>query len=131
MTGNVIVIDRRRTEVRLVLVVDDDPGIRDVLLMALSDEGYDVLVAPNGQVALRFAAEQPPDVILLDYAMPVCDGPTFAAAYRGQPPPHAPIVLVTASHEAQRRAQEVRADDYLGKPFDLDHLLDLVARHAA
>ena len=114
-----------------MLVVDDDPGIRDVMLDTLSDEGYDVLAAPNGQVALQFAAEHPPDVILLDYQMPVCDGPTFAAAYRRQPPPHAPIVLLTASHEAKRRAEEVRADAWLGKPFELDALFDLVARYAA
>ena len=114
-----------------VLVVDDDPGIRGVLIEALSDEGYDVLAAPDGRVALAFAAEHPPSVILLDYAMPVCDGPTFVATYRGGPAPHAPIVLVTASHEAKRRAAEVRADDWLGKPFELDDLLDLVARYAA
>ena len=116
---------------RRVLVVDDDPDIREFVLMVLVDEGYDVLAAPNGRVALAFAAEHPPDVILLDYSMPVCDGPQFAAAYRRGPAPHAPIVLVTASHEAQRRAQEVRADSYLGKPFDIERLLDLVARHAA
>ena len=119
-------VERRR-----VLVVDDDPGIREVVLMALSDEGYDVLAAPNGWVALAFAAEHPPDVILLDYSMPVCDGPTFAAAYRQGPAPHAPIVLVTASHEVRRRAEEARTGDCLGKPFDLDRLLDVVARYAA
>jgi CheY-like chemotaxis protein len=116
---------------RRVLVVDDDPGIRDVVLAALVDEGYDVLAAPDGRVALRFAADHPPDVILLDYTMPVCDGPCFAAAYRSEPGPHAPIVLVTASRELDDRAREVRADGALGKPFDLDALLDLVARHAA
>src|SRR5688572_558907 len=99
--------------------------------MALSDEGYDVRAAPDGRVALAFAAEHAPAVILLDYTMPVCDGPAFAAAYRRTPGPHAPIVMVTASHEAQRCAEEVRADDCLGKPFDLDDLLDVVARYAA
>src|SRR5688572_22637396 len=103
-------------ERRRVLVVDDDPGIRDFVLMMLVDEGYDVLVAPDGNVALAFAAEHPPNVILLDYTMPMCNGPGFAAAYRRGPEPHAPIVLVTASHEARRRAEEVRADDWLGKP---------------
>ena len=98
--------------------------------MAPTDEGYDALAAPNGRVALEVDAEHPPSIILLDYSMPVYDGPTFAAAYRRTRGLHAPIVLVTASHEAQRRAEEVRADDYLGKPFDLDALLDLVARHA-
>jgi CheY-like chemotaxis protein len=114
-----------------VLIVDDDPGIRDFLIMVLSDEGYDVLAAPDGRVALDFAAEHRPDVILLDYTMPVCDGPQFAAAYRRHPAPRAPIVLVTASHEARRRAEEVHADAFLGKPFDLTHVLDLVQRYTA
>ena len=86
--------------------------------------------APDGRVALAITAEHPPDVILLDYTMPVCDGPTFAAAYRRQPGPHAPIVLITAARDLDCRAREVRADDCLGKPFDLDELLALVDRHA-
>lgn len=114
-----------------VLVVEDDAAIRETVLLALLDEGYDVQAAPDGRVALAFAAEHPPDVILLDYAMPVCDGPAFAAAYRRTPGPHAPIVLVTATHELDRRARDVRADGALGKPFDLDELLALVGRYSA
>ena len=114
-----------------MLVVDDDAGIRGVMQAALTDEGHDVLAAPDGRVALAFAAEHPPDVILLDYSMPVCDGPAFAAAYRRQLGPHAPIVLITAAHDLGRRAREVRAEGALGKPFDLDDLLALVDRHAA
>ena len=115
---------------RRVLVVDDDPGIRAMLADVLADEGYEVRGASDGRVGLALAAEGPPDVILLDYAMPVCSGPEFAAAYREGPPPHAPIVLITATGQAARRAAEVRADDFLGKPFELDHLLDLVQRYA-
>ena len=122
---------RLRPRTRRVLVVDDDPGIRAFLHIVLADEGYDVREAPDGQVALACAADHPPDVILLDYTMPVCSGPAFAAAYRAAPGPHAPILLVTASHEAARRAEQVRADGCLGKPFNLDRLLELVARHAA
>ena len=57
-----------------VLVVDDHAASRGFLLLALSDEGYEVLAAPDGWVALAFAAEHAPDVVLLDYNMPGCDG---------------------------------------------------------
>ena len=114
-----------------VLVVEDDRAMREVVLMVLSDEGHEVLAAPNGAVALAFADEHPPDVIVLDYAMPVCDGPAFAAAYRRRPGRHAPIILLTATNDLQQRAGEVEADGALGKPFELDELLALVARHAA
>jgi CheY-like chemotaxis protein len=114
-----------------VLVVDDDPDIRELVLQVLSDEGYEVLAAPNGRVALIFAAEHPPDLILLDYNMPVCDAPEFAAAYHLGPEPHAPIVLITAATDVARRARELQATGALGKPFDLDALLAAVARYAA
>jgi CheY-like chemotaxis protein len=122
----------RATMPRRVLVVDDDPGIREFVLLALSDEGYDVLAAPDGHAALACAAAHPPDVVLLDFNMPGCDGRCFLEGYRrARPEPRAPVVLVTAARDARQRAAEVGADHHLGKPFDLDALLDLVARLAA
>lgn len=50
---------------------------------------------------------------------------------REHPTPHAPVILITASHDARRRAAEVGADDHLGKPFDLAALLSLVDQHTA
>jgi hypothetical protein len=61
-----------------VLVVEDDPDIRDFVADALSIDGYAVLTAGNGLEALRLLDEQRPDVVLLDLRMPVMDGPTFA-----------------------------------------------------
>ncbi len=116
---------------RRVPVVEDDPAIREMLLLALSDEGYAVLAASDGLVALAFAIEHPPAVVLLDYNMPHCDARCFLDGYRAQPGPHAPVVLVTAARDAKQRAAEVGADAWLGKPFELDTLLDLVARYAA
>ncbi len=113
-----------------VLVVDDDDAIRRILTLVLSDEGYEVEAAPNGAVALDFAREYPPDVILLDMWMPVMDGWQFAESYRQLPGPHAPIIVLTAAVDAAARAQQINADAYIGKPFDLQHLLELVARFA-
>ncbi|MGH2351881.1 MAG: response regulator [Chloroflexota bacterium] len=106
--------------------MDDDRDIREVVTLALSDEGYDVLAAPNGAVGLDFAREHSPDLILLDMRMPIMDGWEFAQAYRQLPSARAPIVVLTAATDAGQRAAEVQASGYLGKPFDLDDLLDTV-----
>ena len=116
---------------RRVLVVDDDPDIRAFLRDTLSLEGCEVVTAPDAQRGLDRAQAHPPDLILLDYQMPYHDGPWFATAYRQLPGPHAPIVLITAATTAAQRAKEVGADAFLGKPFELDVLLDLVERYAA
>jgi CheY-like chemotaxis protein len=113
-----------------VLVVDDDPDLRRVLTDLLADEGYDVETASDGHLALERARVRPPAVILLDYQMPRCDGRQFAAAYRQLPGPHAPIVLLTAAATVRQRAAEVGADAFIGKPFDLQLLYEVVGRYA-
>ena len=116
-----------------VLVVDDDPDIIAFIVDALEDEGYPTESAPNGAAAMEVLARRAPDtpwVILLDFNMPVCDGPAFAAAYKEGPGPHAPVVCLTAAHSASARSREMGADTYLGKPFGLDALLELVARYS-
>ena len=109
-----------------ILVVEDDQEIRDFLALVLEGEGYAVRTAPNGAVALELIDEQTPELILLDMRMPVMDGWAFVPAYRGQPGPHAPIVVLTAARDAAQTASEVQADAHLGKPFNLDDLLAVV-----
>ncbi len=113
-----------------VLVVEDQPDIRDFVALVLENEGYRVTTAGNGAIALEEVARQRVDVVLLDMRMPVMDGWTFAHVYRQQPGPHAPIVVLTAAQDAAERAAQIQADGYLGKPFLLDDLLSIVARHA-
>jgi two-component system, chemotaxis family, chemotaxis protein CheY len=111
-----------------VLVIDDDESIRDFLTTALTDEGYAVLTAANGQAALDLLADVSPGLILLDMRMPVMDGWEFARLYRQRPGPHAPLVVMTAARDAIDRASQIEADGLLAKPFDLDDLLAVVAR---
>src|SRR5215469_2097021 len=108
-----------------VLVVDDQQDIRDFISFVLQGEGYCVLTADNGAVALEQVARKPIDVVLLDMGMPVMDGWAFARAYRERPGPHVPIVVLTAAHDAATRAAQIQADAYLGKPFELDDLLSV------
>ena len=111
-----------------ILVVDDDPDIRQVVREMLEDEGWAVAEAPDGAAGLELARGRRPAVILLDMKMPVMDGWAFASAYRQVPPPRAPVVVVTAARDAAARAAEVGADAHLGKPFDLTDLLAVVGR---
>ena len=117
-------------EARPILVVDDDPSIRDLIAMALADQGYEVEAAPHGAAALEIVGHTQPSMILLDMRMPVMDGWEFARVYRDKPGPHAPIIVLTAARDAGQRAAEIGADGFLGKPFDLDDLFLLVAQHA-
>jgi CheY-like chemotaxis protein len=107
-----------------VLVVDDDEGICDVVAMALSARGYAVVSVGDGAAALDCLTTSQPAVILLDMRMPGMDGWAFAQAYEHLPEPHAPVIVMTAAHDAATRAAEINAAAYLAKPF---HLADLCA----
>jgi CheY-like chemotaxis protein len=113
-----------------VLVVDDDEGVREFLVMALASVGYEVVSAPDGAAALELLATSRPTVILLDMLMPNMDGWEFARLYEQRPGPHAPIIVLTAARDAQARAAEIKADAWLAKPFHLDALFACVEQHA-
>jgi CheY-like chemotaxis protein len=117
-----------------VLVVDDDAELRLMMEFALADAGYTVWTAPDGQAALTMLtapASPPPCLILLDMRMPRMDGWQFARAFRARDPGHTPIVVVTAAAEGSRRAADIGAQGHLDKPFDIDDLLRMVARHCS
>jgi CheY-like chemotaxis protein len=109
-----------------ILVVDDDPDMQDVMVLALEAGDYRVCRASNGQEALERVEECVPDLILLDMRMPVMDGWAFSAELRRRYGHEVPIVVCTAAEDAQRRAREVGAVGCLSKPFELDELLHLV-----
>lgn len=115
-------------EARPILVVDDDPFIREVVVELLDEEGFAVVTADDGAEALRFVAGAEPSVILLDMDMPIIDGREFALRYHAMPGRHAPIVVITAAYDARLAAEEIGAAGHLGKPFQVDALLSLVRR---
>ncbi|AKT40656.1 response regulator [Chondromyces crocatus] len=112
-----------------ILVVDDDIEIREMLRIALSEEGYGVLCASDGAAALHLLDQEVPGLILLDMRMPVMDGWAFARAYAARPGPHAPILVITAAVDAGRWAREIGASAAIAKPFDLNRLIEAVAEH--
>jgi len=106
-----------------ILVVDDDPEVRMATRDFLSSKGYEVVVAEGGREALRLLDASPPDVVLLDVAMPDMDGmetlKRMVATH-----PAMPVIMVTANADIEitSKVLQLGAADYVPKPFDLDYL---------
>ena len=112
-----------------VLVVDDDPIIRETMAAALGDEGYAVKVAGDGHQALATLREWRPDLIVLDLMMPVMDGFAFRSAQRGVDGcSDIPVVVLSAAHNVRSRVGELAPAAVFPKPFDLDEVLDTIGR---
>ena len=107
-----------------VLVVDDEPAVRDSLRRALTLEGYEVELASDGAEALTHLAKSPPDVLLLDVLMPQVDGLEVARRVRAAGN-RVPILMLTAREQVSDRVAglDAGADDYVVKPFALEELL--------
>jgi two-component system, OmpR family, KDP operon response regulator KdpE len=119
---------------RRVLVVDDEPQIQRFLKPSLGAAGYEVIAAATGAEALRAAATQAPDVILLDLGLSDMDGKDVIAGLRTWS--KVPIVVLSArDREAEKiAALDLGADDYVNKPFGIGELmarLRTALRHAA
>jgi two-component system chemotaxis response regulator CheY len=117
------------TDTPRLLVVDDDPSIREMLEMVLDSEGYEVITAPHGMAAFALLDEIRPDVILLDMKMPILDGWGFLEEYRQRPGAKVPVVVLTAAQDDDRRAGEVGADAYVAKPFAIDDLIRVLDQY--
>jgi CheY-like chemotaxis protein len=113
----------------VILIVDDDVGIRLVMRAALEDEGWHVETAENGRVALETLNRIAPAAIILDLRMPVMDGLTFAERYRQFAAPRAPLILISAT-VTESAIRESGAVTGLRKPVDLEMLLATVSRYA-
>jgi DNA-binding response OmpR family regulator len=117
---------------RTIIIIDDEFGLSDVLAETLSDSGYRVFTAVNGMQGLELMAEHQPDLVLLDYMMPLLDGPGVRRAMQADPKlAQIPVVMMSAMPEAvvRRRTQDYFA--FLRKPFDFDALLTVVTKALA
>jgi DNA-binding response OmpR family regulator len=121
-----------------ILVADDDPDIRDVLEALLEGEGFEVVLANDGEQALKAVKKESPDLMILDLLMPVMDG--FAVCKQLQDPrwskwKNMPVLILTSVREevSQRRYEletglSLDVDDYVEKPIDPDVVLDRVKK---
>jgi len=106
-----------------ILVIDDEPPIRKLLRMGLSANGYQIIEAPNGKVALERLSEEP-DLIILDLGLPDAEGHELLRRIRGRKEAVPIVVLSSRGDEAGKvQALDLGADDYITKPFGMDELL--------
>jgi len=112
-----------------ILVVDDDEGIMEVVQIVLEGEGYQVSTNMDGE-NLHFRQENVPDLILLDVLLAGIDGRDICRSLKSNPATqHIPVIMLSAHSDASKVADTSGADDFLEKPFDVDVLIDIVAKH--
>jgi two-component system response regulator MprA len=107
-----------------LLVVDDDPAVREALALVLDLNGFDVTTAVDGRDAIRMLAADSPDALVLDVLMPGLDGLEVCRRLRAAGN-RTPVLMLTARSEVSERVEglEAGADDYLAKPFAREELV--------
>ncbi len=103
-----------------ILVIDDEPSLRDMLDDILTMEGFKVITAVNGEDGLKKIYDESPDLIILDCAMPVLDGYEVLERMRKDPILYSkPVIMLTvlSGEYDEIRGLELGADDYITKPF--------------
>lgn len=121
--------EHQATEIKPLMVIDDDAAVRETIEEVVRAEGYPVVTATNGMVALnRLRSGLRPGVILLDLRMPVMDGRTFRELQVRDPLLSGiPVILISGDLDACRAAARAGAD-FLLKPFELEQLLSVAKR---
>jgi len=119
-------MERENITKPLILVVEDEPALLTMLRYNLEKDGYRVCEAVDGEEALTVLAEQSPDLVLLDWMLPVMSGLEICRQIRRKPRGRdLPVIMLTARGEEgdKVRGLNMGADDYLTKPFSLPELL--------
>ncbi|MBV9021197.1 MAG: response regulator [Chloroflexi bacterium] len=117
------------TQKRL-LVVDDEQDILEFLQVILEEEGYSVVTTDKGEYLEKLKNGGLPHLILLDVLLSGKDGREIAKQLKSrEDTKHIPIIMFSAHPSAEETARRAGADDFLAKPFDIDVLLDKIARY--
>lgn len=114
-----------------ILVADDDTASLDVMALALSAEGHQVICAANGQEAYEIALQEKPDLVFLDIMMPIYSGYETCELLRNDPevPKELPIVFLTSLDADTRMLEKVGASDHLPKRHMVVELREVLAKH--
>lgn len=112
----------KRTKPRRILLVDDDDDFRSSVVMILEAEGWEVKEARDGSEGLRAIRDWKPPVVMLDWRMPIMDGEGVLKSLKEETD-RPLVILVTASAHVTDLARRHRVPFYVGKPFEVEHLL--------
>lgn len=113
-----------------ILVVDDDPDILIFLQVILEDEGYTVVTSEKGEYLEQLHNGGLPDLIVLDMLLSGKDGREIVKYLKRNPETsRIPVIMISAHPGAEKEARQAGADDFLGKPFDIEKLLAKIARY--
>ncbi len=115
-----------------VLIVDDEKDIVETIQFRLELEGFECLVAYDGEEALLKAKSENPDLILLDIMLPKINGYKIARLLKfDESYKHIPIIMLTARTQQTdiELGEETGADEYVKKPFDMDELLNIIRKY--
>jgi len=106
-----------------ILVVDDEPEVRQLMEHFLTERGYEVRIAENGRLALAALDTFTPDVVLLDMHMPEMDGLETLGRLAARSP-SLPVIMITVNEDIETTARllQLGAADYVPKPFNLEYL---------
>ena len=109
-----------------VLVVDDEPLVRELIAEVLRDAGYEVRTAPDGPTALGKVREHPPALVLLDQMMPVMNGWDFLRTCRDEELCEGVPILLMSAAPRSPNDEVIHPEKFLAKPFDPDALLGII-----
>ena len=116
---------------KTIMVVDDSPGVLDVMTLMLELEGYKVITSIDGRT-VRNLKEPLPDLILLDIMISGTDGRELCRALKdNQKTRDVPVILISANIDIEKISKTCGADGYLPKPFEMDYMINLVEWHTA
>lgn len=118
------------SEKKLILVIDDELAILHSLKILLEDAGYDIVTTSVGMEIEQLRRRIQPDLILLDMLLTGADGREILRQMKSRKETRdIPIILLSAHPSGEAEASIHGADDFLAKPFDIDELLEKVAKH--
>ncbi|MCC3214502.1 response regulator [Chryseobacterium sp. X308] len=113
-----------------ILIFDDEAAILEVITIIFEENGYDVRISETSHDILEKVAYYQPDVILMDNWIPKIGGVEATKLLKSTEEfKHIPVIYVTANNDIVALASEAKADDYVSKPFNLDDLEAMVAKH--
>ena len=115
---------------KCILIIEDEEDILYTLKTFLELEGYEVMTAMQGLEAMNLLQKSKmPNLILLDMKMPIMNGWEFAKLFHNKYEDKAPIIVITAAGDAEKRSNDIKAIGWIAKPFDYEDLLEKIKKY--